>query len=297
MVYTTNETLPLTERLLWIVRECIALSTDLTLRTITDERITGILLAMQSCKSEVDRNVKINLVPDFCRLDNHQVRWRPIMEQVAKDAVWLLPETRQAIAQFVESLPIMLTRDKYEITFDCFSSRIPQWRRDLAHFAGRPNLKFLEIGSLEGYSAGWLLDNILTHSSSHLVCVDIFDNKRAERLYDLNIARSRASHRVTKLVGRSEDVLVKLDKDSFDFVYVDGSHEQVSILQDGVMAWRLLKNGGLLTFDDYQLADDPLFMLLFDEERPEIGIDAFLTVFKNRYRLIHSGHQVTIQKL
>jgi Methyltransferase domain len=117
-------------------------------------------------------------------------------------------------------------REKYEITYDCFSSRIPQWRRDLAHFAGAPNIKYLEIGYFEGYSVCWLLDNILTNNSSRLVCIDIFDNGQAERLYDLNISRSGASCRVVKLKGLSEDELVSLEKGSFDFIYVDGCHKQ-----------------------------------------------------------------------
>ena len=33
----------------------------------------------------------------------------------------------------------------------------------------------LEIGSFEGRSAIWLLENILTHSNSHLTCVDTFE--------------------------------------------------------------------------------------------------------------------------
>jgi predicted O-methyltransferase YrrM len=293
----TSEGLAFTERLLWIASECIVLTKALSPATITDRRITNLLQVMWSCRPGDDQKVNINLIPDFTQLDNHHVRWRSILEYVAKVAVWLTPGTRQAIAQLAALLPSILIRGKYEITFDCFSPRIPQWRRDLAHFVDASSIKCLEIGSFEGYSGCWLLDNILTHNSSCLVCIDKFDNEHTERLYDLNIQRSGASHRVVKLKGLSEDELVNLEKSSFDFIYVDGCHEQAAVLQDGVLAWRLLKPGGIMTFDDYRLADDPLFKLVYDEERPEIGIDAFLTVFDKRYRLVHSGYQVTVQKL
>jgi hypothetical protein len=290
-------TMPLSERVLWIARECVELSKKISPETVTDEQLTRILLAMGICQSETSQKEKIDLIPDFSRLDNHYVAWRSFMDRVAKEAYWLLPETKKSLAQLVESLPSFLMRGRYKITYDCFSSRIPQWKRDLAHFAGAPNLRFLEIGSFEGHSAGWLIDNILTHNSAQLVCVDIFENKRAESLYDLNISLSGASHRVTKRVGSSEDELAKLEKNSFDFIYVDGCHEQVSVLQDGVLAWRLLKSGGIMIFDDYQLAEDPLLNLIYSDEHPEVAIDAFLTVLAGRYRLIHKGYQITIQKL
>lgn len=297
MVNATDRKSPPTERLLWIASECMGLSTFLSPAAATDERMTELVSAMQSFGPSGDRNSEIDLIPDLRLLDNHWIRWRRVLEHVSGAAVWLGPATKRSIEQFAQSLPSTLRRDQYEITFDCFSSRIPQWKHDLAHFAGAPNLKFLEIGSFEGYSAVWLLDQILTHDSSHLTCIDIFENEEAECLYDLNISRSSAPHRVTKLKGSSDDELIQLGKNNFDFIYVDGCHEQVNILQDAVLAWRLLKAGGVMTFDDYQLAEDPLFKLVFDEERPEVGIEAFLAVYQNRYRLIRSGYQVTIQKL
>jgi len=57
-------------------------------------------------------------------------------------------------------------------------------------------------------------------------------------------------------------------------------------------AARLLKPGGVLTFDDYLWQDeaDPLL-------RPRPAIDAFLKVYGGRYRLLHLGYQVTVEKL
>jgi hypothetical protein len=43
--------------------------------------------------------------------------------------------------------------------------------------------------------------------------------------------------------------------------------------------------------------EDPLLNLIYSDEHPEVAIDAFLTVLAGRYRLIHKGYQITIQKL
>ena len=58
----------------------------------------------------------------------------------------------------------------------------------------------------------------------------------------------------------------------------DGSHEAPDVLCDAVLAFRLLKNGGLLGFDDY------LFMQGAIPERqllecPKPAIDAFVNLY------------------
>ncbi len=59
-----------------------------------------------------------------------------------------------------------------KFTADWFSSHIPHWERLLRPLAGQP-IQALEIGSYEGRSAVWLLQEILTHPESRLTCVDI----------------------------------------------------------------------------------------------------------------------------
>ena len=63
-----------------------------------------------------------------------------------------------------------------KFTADGFSSHIPNWERWLRPLAGQPT-QVLEIGSYEGRSAVWLLQEILTHPESRLTCVDIWDQE------------------------------------------------------------------------------------------------------------------------
>lgn len=60
-------------------------------------------------------------------------------------------------------------------TQDWFSANIPRFNIHLAHMRDKENLNFLEIGSFEGRSTGWLLENVLTHDSSKIICIDTFD--------------------------------------------------------------------------------------------------------------------------
>jgi len=67
---------------------------------------------------------------------------------------------------------------------------------------------------------------------------------------------------------------------------VDGSHAPDVALTDACMAWGLLKQGGVMLFDDYQ----------YPHEATGKGIDAFLSAFEGQYDLVFSNYQLAVQK-
>ncbi|MSR67345.1 class I SAM-dependent methyltransferase [Candidatus Peribacteria bacterium] len=193
---------------------------------------------------------------------------------------------------------------------DWFSPHIPVWEEVLSPLKGKPDLSFLEIGSYEGRSACWLLENILTHETSRLTCIDIFHlseesietstrlnlamptGEEIERRFDANIRAIGAENKVTKLKGASRELLRKLPLESVDCAYVDGSHTSASALIDGILCLDLLKTNGLLIFDDYRwncFPEEPL-------KNPGAGIDAFLTFFKDECETVHKDYQVIVRK-
>jgi predicted O-methyltransferase YrrM len=188
-------------------------------------------------------------------------------------------------------------------TYNWFTHNAQDWPNFLAAMAGQPGLHFLEIGSFEGRSACWLLQNILTHESSRLTCIDLFldamggEDESMPRVanpnaaFDQNIAATGAAHRVTKLRGASEDLLRPLPRSNYDFIYIDGSHHAPYVLSDAVLSWYVLKVGGLLCFDDYEWA--PEFPPL---ERPQAGIDAFMSLYAGLFEVVSKGYQVTLRK-
>ena len=78
----------------------------------------------------------------------------------------------------------------------------------------------------------------------------------------------------------------------YDFIYIDGSHEAKDVLMDAVLAWGLLKVGGVMAFDDYE-GDG----YLEPEALPKIAIDGFLATHKQMYEMLHSGYQIHIRKI
>lgn len=180
---------------------------------------------------------------------------------------------------------------KYIFTTDFVSWIIPIWEQYLAEFKGKENISLLEIGSFEGCSAIWFLENILTHPTSSITCVDPFPFFRIELRFDHNIKTSGLSSKVTKIKGRSENVLRTLKESSFDIIYIDGSHRALNVLMDTVSSWLLLKLGGIIIFDDYEWKPDRA-----PEDRPAMAIDIFLKSFQPHIELLHKGYQVIIRR-
>ena len=194
-----------------------------------------------------------------------------------------------------------LPNPKYRFSFDWVSPHTSKWEKDLQHFKGKPGIRALEIGCFEGQSACWFLDNILTHPTSRLVCVDPFAVPMTtvllryfEGRFDENIAASGAGDRVTKLIGPSQIVLRTLQPMQFDFVYVDGSHKVGDVLQDAVLAWTVLRPGGIAMFDDYALVDDVSEGLM--ARAPGRALDAFMTILGSSATLQRRDWQLVLQK-
>ena len=200
---------------------------------------------------------------------------------------------------FIDSPP--LPHPKYRFTFDWVAPHAPAWEKDLAHLKDEPNVRGLEIGCFEGQSACWWLDNILTHPTSRLTCVDPFaipmDStllRYFERYFDHNVAASGAGERVTKLVGSSQVILRTLPPAHFDFVYVDGSHRVGDVLQDAVLAWTVLRPGGTAMFDDYDLVDDVAEGLF--ARAPGRALDAFVAILGKNVSVVRSDWQLILRK-
>jgi len=172
-------------------------------------------------------------------------------------------------------------------TEDWFSHNIPNFE---ACMAAIPEKKlFLEIGSYEGRSTCWLLQNGLSAKGS-IVCVDPFPNlNEVEGRFWSNVhATQGAEQKVSLMKMTSGQALVDMlnFKYVFDFIYVDGDHSALMAYHDGTGAWKLLKQGGVMLFDDY----------LYPHEPTGVGIDKFLKEHEGQYDIIVNNYQLAVQK-
>jgi predicted O-methyltransferase YrrM len=181
---------------------------------------------------------------------------------------------------------------------DWFSRHIPYWRDAMAPlFCSKP-MDALEVGSYEGRSALWIVQEMLTHPQSTLTCVDTWDGKdkvlgfstaTAEHEFDRNLAPYIGKLR--KLKARSIDALTMLVQEHrrFSLVHIDGCHEGLTVLSDLLLSWELLEPGGFLVADDYRWASRCL------RAQPKDAWDAFAAM-RPRMSLEHQFRQCIARK-
>jgi predicted O-methyltransferase YrrM len=183
----------------------------------------------------------------------------------------------------------------YRFTARWHTSVMKTWTEQLAGYRGKPDLRYLEIGVFEGRSLLWMFENVLTDPSSRATVIDVF-MADYESTYDANVLASGAGDRITKLEGPSQQRLRPLEPASFDIIYIDGSHTADDVLADAVLGWPLLREGGVMIFDDYRWTGRPAGGSLPIELLPTLAIDAFITAHRNEIELRHRDYQVFLRR-
>lgn len=178
-------------------------------------------------------------------------------------------------------------------TEDWFTPYIPNWEKYLIPRLQHHPVRLLEIGSFEGRSATWLLQNVLTYKRDVLTCVDPFTPYEGhgdyEVTFDANMAEIGAGSRLVKIKGSSRRVLRHLPTNHFDGIYIDGSHRTEDVLRDAVLSFDLVRVGGFILFDDYPFSPDR-------EHVVKEAVDAFTSVFAESLRTVFVGWQLMVER-
>lgn len=180
-------------------------------------------------------------------------------------------------------------------------------------------LHILEVGSFEGKSTVWFLDNFIHNEKSTITCIDpwmnYYQNSDSFNSYDENTktwsgidyvndgVKDRFLHNV-KLTGKDNQVevlqelshlqlpkMMKSNSEKFDIIYIDGNHTTPFVLTDALMSWYLLKPNGIMIFDDYEWGKD-----CNPRNRPKLAIDSFVNCFKDYLEVLWTSYRYGIRK-
>lgn len=164
-------------------------------------------------------------------------------------------------------------------------------------FRDKP-VNYLEIGCFEGNSVLYMFENVLTHSGSRVTIIDPFEGSTTHKIQLEKFKKNLKKYldRITIIQGYSNVELQKLEKESYDLIYIDGDHMAYAVLTDGILSFPLLKKGGVMVFDDYKWLNPCVFPDLNHPANPFNGINYFLDTFKGQYKVIDINYQMTIQK-
>jgi predicted O-methyltransferase YrrM/SAM-dependent methyltransferase len=201
----------------------------------------------------------------------------------------------------------LTSEQAYEFTSDWFSWNIDTWRRIFAD-AGFSPRQVIEIGSYEGRSTVWMIENLLTGEGASVIAIDAWAEgaeidqrgmEEVEQRFDRNmaIAKQRCPNvHIDKRKGTTPQVLselmVKGLQGKVDFIYIDGGHHASDVLVDLVLGFQLCRVGGLIFCDDYLWE-----MSRAITETPKLAIDSFLTCYRHKVRIIPERfYQIYLQK-
>jgi predicted O-methyltransferase YrrM len=155
----------------------------------------------------------------------------------------------------------------------------------------------LEIGCFEGLSSIFFADNFIDNKNSSLTCVDPFlsiDNNDHSSLlqnnveinFDFNISVCKNSDKIT-IHKITSDKFFENNNKTYNFIYIDGSHEIDFIKRDMENSFNCLEQNGIMWMDDY-LGGDGIQI--------KNTMDTFLEKNKGQYEVIYTGYQLAIKK-
>ena len=164
--------------------------------------------------------------------------------------------------------------------------------------------KILEIGSFEGQSSVFFADKLLENDKSFLVCIDpffdsgtvdgittLFVNQDVKNRFLTNISKSKNSNKITHHCMTSDNFFLE-NKETFNFIYVDGCHNPEYVKRDVNNAFKILEKNGVLWMDDYLYGNRKEH-----KGTPKDVIDYFLEKNKGKYKIIYKGYQIAIRKI
>jgi len=206
---------------------------------------------------------------------------------------------------FKQNIPDFETKQFF--TADWFSNGLVNFEFVKAHADSKLS-SILEIGSHEGRSACWMLQNLLTEDGV-ITCIDPFGNTPLNAYSNDKLPK----HRIIQQIHKHNTDLAKLptqtvevmpvmsyhglaqlivDRREYELIYVDGSHCSDAVLADATMAFGLLKSGGFMIFDDYLWRESPDVL-----DHPKMSIDAFVNMFQKHISIGMINYQYVIQKV
>ena len=173
--------------------------------------------------------------------------------------------------------------------FDIFNFFLPKDKKS--------KFEYLEVGCFEGLSSFFVLSE---YKAVNAILLDIWDmpnpNSKTlsnnfnlvEKAFDDNLS----GFNFTKIKDDSVIAMRKLFKHekSFDFIYIDGSHNGEDILSDAIEAFKILKKNGLIFFDDFLQHDKNRALQSYE------GIEKFLTLYSNYLKIEYFQNNLVVRK-
>ena len=198
------------------------------------------------------------------------------------------------LKNYVRNKKIIYFEKKYKFSYDdWFSQNIIIWEK----FLNKINkIKYLEIGSFEGRSAVFIreLDNICS-----LMAVDTFEGSDEHKNIDFNKVYSNfkfnlnldRNKNIDFFRGSSDDFFLN-NKNYYNLIYIDGSHNYEQVKKDFINSFNFLENNGYLICDDFLWLEYSKIEL-----NPMKAIIECYDLYKQSLKVEFLNHQIIFRKI
>jgi GR25 family glycosyltransferase involved in LPS biosynthesis/predicted O-methyltransferase YrrM len=160
-------------------------------------------------------------------------------------------------------------------------------------------VNILEIGTHEGRSVIWMLENLCTLPGSTFTSIDPYldcdttspVNEDVYKRFCHNINLCTEKEKFNQYIDYSNNILPKLIQENkiYNLVYIDGSHLEDDVYDDMCNAHQLIESGGIMLMDDAGFD--------YNKTTGIIGaIKRFLNKNASEYKIILKEWQFMIQK-
>ena len=187
---------------------------------------------------------------------------------------------------------------------DIFLDIIHYFNNNYHNILNNKNIKILEIGTYSGMSIIELVKQI---PNSYGTAIDMWSNYNENNLlsiidnYDVkgsfyrNLKNANLENKIIGIQSDSTSALIQFIKENntFDFIYVDGSHLLLDCYTDLILSWELLEKNGILAIDDYLYKKEDNNIL----NSPYEAVNHFLKLYNSKYKILHIGYRVFLEKL
>ena len=158
---------------------------------------------------------------------------------------------------------------------------------------------YLEVGSYEGLSS---LNILKFYKNANATFVDIWDLpnsnskslssnfKKIEKRFDMNMKEFKSFKKIKQDSLVAIRNFIKINK-KFNYIYIDGSHNGEDVISDAIEGFKILKNGGVMIFDDAMHPyNSSIKYQTYD------GLYYFLKMFKKEIKILYFQNILIIKK-
>lgn len=227
-----------------------------------------------------------------------------------------------------------MTTPKYEFTQDWFSWAPPVWEKLIPLLPGEPGQRgFLEVGSFEGRSTVWMLDNMM-HPGDWIDCVDTWEGGEEHSAEDMHAVEARFDRNIDIALGGAVATYPTEFSPSWHVRYASPAKtedQRKRVYKYKSTSTRLLGEHmcdiyhsytplyDFIYIDGSHIAKDVLTdacmawpslnaggIMVFDDylwgnprdvlHRPKVAVDAFINLFAEQIEVVHVGYQMVVRK-